>query len=133
MANVFYFGNDLMFQSKIASACKAAGLGIKVFRNPHNLADDWLDGAKPNLIIVDLGLANLDLAQLYPSLRSLLPDTRWLGYGAHVLADRLEQASSLGLDAVLTRGQFERDIVRILQSIANEIADTQKADPEQTK
>jgi hypothetical protein len=37
------------------------------------------------------------------------------------------------LDAVLTRGQFERDIVRILQSIANEIADTQKADPEQTK
>jgi hypothetical protein len=42
-----------------------------------------------------------------------------LGYGAHVLADRLDEASHLGLDAVMTRGQFDRDMVRILHSIAN--------------
>lgn len=131
MATVLYFGNDLMFQSKISSACKATGLAIKVFRNPHSLAADWLSGALPILIIVDLGLANLDLAQLYPSIRSQLPDTRWLGYGAHVLADRLEQASQIGLDAVLTRGQFERDMVRILQSIAPEKVTPEPANPEQ--
>jgi hypothetical protein len=124
MATVLYFGNDLMFQSKISSACKATGLAIKVFRNPHSLAADWLSGALPILII-------LDLAQLYPSIRSQLPDTRWLGYGAHVLADRLEQASQIGLDAVLTRGQFERDMVRILQSIAPEKATPEPANPEQ--
>jgi hypothetical protein len=36
-----------------------------------------------------------------------------------VLADRLEDANQLGLDAVLTRGQFDRDMVRILQSVTD--------------
>lgn len=114
-----FVGNDLMFQSRISSACKSAGLGLKLLRNPENFIPEAYQGNLPVLIIVDLGLANLDLEGLLAKLRPVLPNAKWLGYGAHVLADRLNEASNLGLDAVMTRGQFDRDMVRILQSIAN--------------
>jgi hypothetical protein len=61
----------------------------------------------------------LDLEALLAKIRPAMPQAKWLGYGAHVLADRLEDANQLGLDAVLTRGQFDRDMVRILQSVTD--------------
>lgn len=116
-ASVLFIGNDLMFQSKISSACRQSGMSLGVIRNPK-----VLDGASisevPRLIVVDLGLANLDLAEVLASGRQLWPTTKWLGYGAHVQADRLDSATELGLDVVLTRGQFDRDMVRVLQGFA---------------
>lgn len=114
-----FVGNDLMFQSRISSACKSAGLELKLLRTPENFTPEAYQGNLPVLVIVDLGLANLDLEGLLAKLRPSLPNAKWLGYGAHVLADRLDEASNLGLDAVMTRGQFDRDMVRILHSIAN--------------
>ncbi len=137
-ASVLFIGNDLMFQSKISSACRQAGMSLGVIRNPKVLGDDSISGASisgtsisgdstggsadeagvPRLIVVDLGLANLDLAEVLASGRQIWPTTKWLGYGAHVQADRLDSATELGLDVVLTRGQFDRDMVRVLQGFA---------------
>jgi hypothetical protein len=114
-----FVGNDLMFQSRISSACKSAGLGLKLLRNPEGFSLEAYQGNLPILVIIDLGLADLDLEGLLAKIRPVLPNAKWLGYGAHVLADRLQEASNLGLDAVMTRGQFDRDMVRVLQSIAN--------------
>ena len=139
-ASVLFIGNDLMFQSKISSACRQAGMSLGVIRNPKVLGDDSISGASisgtsisgdstggsadeagvPRLIVVDLGLANLDLAEVLASGRQIWPTTKWLGYGAHVQADRLDSATELGLDVVLTRGQFDRDMVRVLQGFAGE-------------
>jgi DNA-binding NarL/FixJ family response regulator len=127
-ASVLFIGNDLMFQSKISSACRQSGMSLGVIRNPKVLGGASISGAStsgsadelgvPRLIVVDLGLANLDLAELLASGRQIWPTTKWLGYGAHVQADRLDSAAELGLDVVLTRGQFDRDMVRVLQSFA---------------
>jgi DNA-binding NarL/FixJ family response regulator len=114
-----FVGNDLMFQSKIASACRSAGLALKVQRSPESFNPENYQDNLPILVIVDLGLANLDLEALLAKIRPAMPLAKWLGYGAHVLADRLEDANQLGLDAVLTRGQFDRDMVRILQSVTD--------------
>ena len=134
-ASVLFIGNDLMFQSKISSACRQAGMSLGVIRNPKVLGDASISGASisgdstggsadeagvPRLIVVDLGLANLDLAEVLASGRQIWPTTKWLGYGAHVQADRLDSATELGLDVVLTRGQFDRDMVRVLQGFAGE-------------
>ena len=134
-ASVLFIGNDLMFQSKISSACRQAGMSLGVIRNPKVLGDVSISGASisgdstggsadeagvPRLIVVDLGLANLDLAEVLASGRQIWPTTKWLGYGAHVQADRLDSATELGLDVVLTRGQFDRDMVRVLQGFAGE-------------
>ena len=139
-ASVLFIGNDLMFQSKISSACRQAGMSLGVIRNPKVLGGVSISGASisgdsisgdstggsadeagvPRLIVVDLGLANLDLAEVLASGRQIWPTTKWLGYGAHVQADRLDSATELGLDVVLTRGQFDRDMVRVLQGFAGE-------------
>jgi DNA-binding NarL/FixJ family response regulator len=134
-ASVLFIGNDLMFQSKISSACRQAGMSLGVIRNPKVLGDVSISGASisgasmggstdeagvPRLIVVDLGLANLDLAEVLASGRQIWPTTKWLGYGAHVQADRLDSATELGLDVVLTRGQFDRDMVRVLQGFAGD-------------
>ena len=127
-ASVLFIGNDLMFQSKISSACRQAGMSLGVIRNPKVLGGASISGDStggsadeagvPRLIVVDLGLANLDLAEVLASGRQIWPTTKWLGYGAHVQADRLDSATELGLDVVLTRGQFDRDMVRVLQGFA---------------
>ena len=129
-ASVLFIGNDLMFQSKISSACRQAGMSLGVIRNPKVLGGVSISGDStggsadeagvPRLIVVDLGLANLDLAEVLASGRQIWPTTKWLGYGAHVQADRLDSATELGLDVVLTRGQFDRDMVRVLQGFAGE-------------
>ena len=144
-ASVLFIGNDLMFQSKISSACRQAGMTLGVIRNPKALGGASINGASingasingasvsgasisgkaddpgvPRLIVVDLGLANLDLAEVLASGRQIWPTAKWLGYGAHVQADRLDSATELGLDVVLTRGQFDRDMVRVLQGFAGE-------------
>jgi len=116
-AGVLFIGNDLMFQSKISSACRQSGMSLGVIRNPKDLGGASISGA-PRLIVVDLGLANLDLAEVLASGRQIWPTTKWLGYGAHVQAERLDSATELGLDVVLTRGQFDRDMVRVLQGFA---------------
>jgi hypothetical protein len=131
--SVLFIGNDLMFQSKISSACRQSGMSLGVIRNPKVLGSDSTSGASmsgvsiigtadepvvPRLIVVDLGLANLDLAEVLASGRQIWPTSKWLGYGAHVQADRLDSATELGLDVVLTRGQFDRDMVRVLQGFA---------------
>ena len=121
-AGVLFIGNDLMFQSKISSACRQSGMSLGVIRNPKDLGGASTSGASisgtPRLIVVDLGLANLDLAEVLASGRQIWPTTKWLGYGAHVQAERLDSATELGLDVVLTRGQFDRDMVRVLQGFA---------------
>lgn len=127
-ASVLFIGNDLMFQSKISSACRQLGMSLGVIRNPKVLGGASISGASisgtadepgvPRLIVVDLGLANLDLADVLASGRQIWPTTKWLGYGAHVQADRLDSATELGLDVVLTRGQFDRDMVRVLEGFA---------------
>ena len=129
-ASVLFIGNDLMFQSKISSACRQAGMSLGVIRNPKVLGGASISGDStggsadeagvPRLIVVDLGLANLDLAEVLASGRQIWPTTKWLGYVAHVQADRLDSATELGLDVVLTRGQFDRDMVRVLQGFAGE-------------
>jgi DNA-binding NarL/FixJ family response regulator len=126
-AGVLFIGNDLMFQSKISSACRQSGMSLGVIRNPKDLGGASTSGAStsgasisgtPRLIVVDLGLANLDLAEVLASGRQIWPTAKWLGYGAHVQAERLDLATELGLDVVLTRGQFDRDMVRVLQGFA---------------
>jgi DNA-binding NarL/FixJ family response regulator len=118
-ASVLFIGNDLMFQSRISSACRQLGLPLEVIRNPQSLGGHPpSESSGPSLIVVDLGLVNLDLAEVLTSGRKVWPTSKWLGYGAHVQADRLDMATELGLDVVLTRGQFDRDMVRVLQGFA---------------
>jgi hypothetical protein len=50
-------------------------------------------------------------------MRERFPDAKQLAYGPHVDVERLQQATVLGIDEVLTRGQFDRDMTTIFSNI----------------
>ena len=133
---VAFVGNDLMFQSRISSVCKNANLDFLAIRDPANMQNLLAtppstdsqeksyrdDEAKSSfgdvrLVIVDLGTPKLDVGNLLSAVRAAAPHAKLIGYGPHVQADLLEQAESIGFDAVLTRGLFDRSMQQIISSL----------------
>lgn len=113
-----FLGNDLMFQSRIGSVARNAGLKLIAIRDPSKLSEKLAETlqAQENIryVVVDLGMQSLNLEQTAKTVRETAPTTHLLGYGAHVLKETLEQAVACGFHSVLTRGQFDRDMSHIL-------------------
>lgn len=113
-----FLGNDLMFQSRIGSVARSAGLKLIAIRDPSKLSEKLAETlqAQENIryVVVDLGMQSLNLEQTAKTVLEAAPTTHLLGFGAHVLKETLEQAVSCGFHSVLTRGQFDRDMSHIL-------------------
>ena len=112
---VIFFGNDIVFQSKISGAATAAGMKSTSSANVEALQKKVSSPDDVKFIIIDLGNPGTDLDSIVPTLRTLYPKAKIVAYGPHVQEENLSQAQSLGCDLVLTRGQFNRDVMAILQ------------------
>jgi len=113
---IVLFTNDLMFQSRIAAAVRNAGGELMVARSLDAIQSRLAD-REPSMIIFDLSFAGIDLQETTTAMREQFPDAKQLAYGPHVDVDRLQQATALGIDDVLTRGQFDRDMMTIFSNI----------------
>ncbi|MCU0708529.1 MAG: hypothetical protein MUF23_09575 [Pirellula sp.] len=113
---IVLFTNDLMFQSRIASVVRGMGNELIVARSVEALKDKLPAPNEPSLAVFDLSFRSLDLEATIPQLRQDYPTTRLVAYGPHVDVDRLQQAVELGIDEVMTRGQFDRDMASILDA-----------------
>lgn len=111
---VVLFTNDLMFQSRIASVVRNAGHSLIVARNLDAIQSRLTADCPPSLAVFDLSLRELDLGGTVEFMRSHYPSTKLLAYGAHVDVDALQRASDLGIDEVMTRGQFDRQMAMVL-------------------
>jgi hypothetical protein len=102
---------DLMFLSKVTGT--AAQLGVRI--ESVGAVDQLLSraAASVRVIIVDLGLNDIDL----PSLVSGLPAPRPLliAFGAHVDVDRLASAQAAGFDLVMPRSKFSATLPELLR------------------
>jgi DNA-binding NarL/FixJ family response regulator len=107
--------NDLMFQSRISGAVKAAGKSIMVQRAVESASSRIDSPETVEMVLIDLSLP-LELASAVPAIRLAFPKSRILAYGAHVDVDRLAEAETAGVDQVLTRGQLDRDLNAIVSS-----------------
>jgi DNA-binding NarL/FixJ family response regulator len=104
------FSNDLMFQSRISATAKSQGSELVVARSWEMLrsklsAEDSLD-----LAIFDLSFRSLELNETVRLVKQDYPKSSTLAYGPHVDTESLRSAAQIGIDHVLTRGQFERDM-----------------------
>jgi DNA-binding NarL/FixJ family response regulator len=108
--------NDLMFQSKVSGAVRNAGKQLVVDRSVERLVQR-ADANAVKLALIDLSLQPLDLAHTVASLKDSFGNASILAFGAHVDVARLEEAKRAGADSVLTRGQFDRDMNEIVQSV----------------
>ncbi len=108
---------DLMAASKVAGASARSGVSVTIASSP---ADFLAKAAAATfaLMILDLTVAGVDLADFVPRLKSLTPTPIVLAYGPHVHEARLAAATQAGCDEVISRGQFHAQMDEILRRFA---------------
>ena len=106
--------SDLMFASKASAAAARTGGQLQTAMSPAALVDKATGG--PSLIVLDLTMAALNLADVVPQLRTAAPGATIIAYGPHVQEDRLAAAQAAGCDQVLTRGQWNAQMDELLAS-----------------
>lgn len=90
---------DLMFSGRIAAEARAAGVAMKMLRDPQKLAETPGDR-----LIVDLNLEGAsDAAGAW---RSASVGRDVLAFVAHTDAPRIAAARAAGLDQVMPRSRF---------------------------
>jgi len=102
---------DLLFGSKIDAAAKR--LAVEVVFAPRNVPlSAFAQERRPAVILADLGETGA-MAELRAILGQA-PATRIVGFLGHLRTDLMDEARSLGVEEVLTRGQLAASLDDVL-------------------
>ncbi len=93
---------------------RQGGNELIVVRNVDALRERSIPSDELKIAVLDLSLKSVDLNDVIGALKNDYPALLVVAYGAHVDVEALENAQRAGADVVLTRGQFDRDMARIL-------------------
>ena len=89
---------DLIFGSRISAAGRAAGVGVKLLREPGALA-----GVGGRMLLVDLSVSGaIEAASQWKAEQG----GPVIGFVSHVDTDTIGRAQSAGFDQVLPRSRF---------------------------
>ena len=114
---VLLVGQNLFFLGRVEAA--AEPLGYQVLRATTEPAfRNQLDGPPPDLILVDLEGDEATWIGTLEFLKELeLVSTQVIAFGPHEQVATLERARTLGCDLVLNKGEFNRDLDKILAEL----------------
>jgi hypothetical protein len=101
---------DLMFSGRILAEARAAGVNVKVIRDPSGIAK--LENADSSLMIADLNLPGAIVAASDWRRRT---EGIVVGFVSHVDSDTISQAKAAGLDQVLARSRFVTVLPELLK------------------
>lgn len=115
---ICFLTKDLMMSSNASSHARQKD--IKLSTTPTiKSAIAMIQESKPHLLIVDLQTPGLDVELLGEEIKGLAdavcPLT--IAYAQHVNVELLEQAKTAGFDEVLTRGQFNAQVGKIIEEV----------------
>ncbi|MCH8044352.1 MAG: hypothetical protein IID44_11600 [Planctomycetes bacterium] len=116
--SILLLTSDLMVSSKVA----AAGLRVSREIDTALSVELLLERAAANPpagVILDLGVADLDLPTLVAQLRGGPQPPTIIAFAPHVHAALLDAAREAGCDQVLTRGDFHRRMDEVLAGLAS--------------
>jgi DNA-binding response OmpR family regulator len=114
-SDVLLISADLIVQSRLAAAAMRAGIAPPKTSN-WQTAESIVKEADYGLVIVDLSTPGLEVARVVPELRAQLPaSTPIVAFAPHVHTAKLAAAREAGCDQVLSRGQFDREVVALIQ------------------
>jgi len=105
---VVALGRDLMFSSKITAEGRAAGVGVRIVRDPADLPPD------ARLLLVDLALEGAIEAAAAWGRNCGRPVVAFV---SHVDEQTIARARAAGLQNVMSRGGFTRQLPRILREL----------------
>ncbi len=116
---ILLVGQNLFFLGRIEAA--AEPLGYEVSRATTESAfRNQLDGPLPDLILVDLEGDESTWVGALEVLKERQPvSARVIAFGPHEQVATLERARSLGCDLVLNKGEFNRDLDKILAELGS--------------
>ena len=98
---------DLIFSTKITTTARAAGIEVKVIRDPEKLA-----GERGRLLLVDLNLPGaIDAAASWGSGGG----GAVVGFVSHVDAETAALARGAGIDRVMARSRFVEALAGLLK------------------
>jgi hypothetical protein len=99
---------DLIFASRITATARAAGVPVRIVRDPQQLA-----GQPGRLLIVDLNQPGAIAAAAVWQRETGRPS---VGFVSHVDAETINQARASGIDRVLARSAFVERLQELLVS-----------------
>ena len=101
-----------MLSSQASGAAARAGAR---FRQGAKLdSQDAAAGEPTDVVLWDLACEGASPAETTRRLREIFPQARIAAYAPHVHEDRLAAAKAAGCDEVLSRGQFVRELNRLV-------------------
>ncbi len=115
---ILFLTKDLMIQSNASSAARQSGAMIKAIGNLEE-AMTMFSEQSDAMLLVDLQTPGLDVGQLLERLSAIdASSRRAIAFAQHVEVDLIEQAQGAGFEAVMTRGQFSRNLPGIVKEYA---------------
>jgi len=115
---ICFLTKDLMMSSNASSHARQKEIKFSTASSVES-AIAFVQESKPHLLIIDLQTPGLDVALLGEEVKGLADSVcpLTIAYAQHVNVELLEQAKSAGFDQVLTRGQFNAQVGKIIGDI----------------
>ena len=116
MSAVVFLTSDLHWSSRVLGLATALGATCKILMPAMSLAGAIESDCR--LVLVDLVQADFALAEMVAAIRSAAPAARIVAFGPHVDEGLLQSAEKAGCDLVLSRSQFHKQYVELVQAAA---------------
>ena len=102
---------DLLFGSKIHEAAKRSGTEL-AFAPRFERLRDVAKARGPDVLIVDLGEPGM--IEELAAVKADAPSVKIIGFCGHVFESVMAEADRLGVDEVMTKGQFAARVEALL-------------------
>jgi CheY-like chemotaxis protein len=113
---IAFLTSNIMFPSRIAGVVQRLHAQLETAANLDALRIKLAGQSDPAIVLLDLNTPGLEPPALVRELKSLpVPPRAIIAFGPHVHEEKLAAARSAGCDVVLTQGQFDRAIQRLLE------------------
>ena len=102
-----------MLVGKVSGWAKSNGISYRNASSPQKFAQLLSEG-ECRVVLVDLQMKNLDMAEVLQSVKAVGQEIPTYGYAQHVMTELIQDAEQAGFNEVLTRGQFDRGFARLM-------------------
>ena len=114
---VLLVGQNLFFLGRVEAAAEPLGYEVRRATTESGFRNQ-LDDHSPDLILVDLEGDEATWVGTLEFLKELkLESTQVIAFGPHEQVATLERARTLSCDQVLNKGEFNRDLSKILAEL----------------
>ena len=122
MQKILVIATNLFFLPRIQNMAVPSGCDTRQVMTIDRLNEEMADGGTV-LVLVDLE-ADADFWE--EAVKTVLASgesrPQVVGYGGHTNTEMLQRAKEAGCDLVLTKGQFSRDLAKLIADAAESVA-----------